>query len=279
MKRWVGLILAAGLLLGFRSLAGAEGRTIVKFGRDLVVEEGMRVREAVSIGGNVTVDGVVDHDVVAVADSVTLGPRAVVGRNVVSVGGVIEKAEGAEVRGDLVEVDIPGISSVLSSISKGGWEGLWWVLGIIAFIAFIGFLALSLLIVALLPAPVGLISAAVEEHTLKVSLWGLLGVMLIVPLAVFLAISVIGIVLIPLEVILVVCAFLVGYIAIARLIGKKVTEALKRPGQPMLLETFSGLIILWLIGWVPVLGWIVKAVAALLGMGGVFAVLLSRRTG
>ncbi len=278
MKRLVALILAVGLLLGYRSLAGAEGRTIVKFGRDIVVEQGTRVREAVSIGGNITVDGVVDHNVVAVAGSVTLGPRAVVGRNVVSVGGVIEKAEGAEVRGDLVEVDIPGISSVLSPISKGWWEGLCWALGIIAFIAFVGFLALSLLIVALLPGPVGLISAAVEEHTLKVSLWGLLGVMLIVPLAVFLAISVIGIMLIPIEMILVVCALLVGYIAVARLVGKKITEALRRPGQPMLLETFSGLIILWLIGWIPVLGWVVKAVAALLGMGGVIAALLGRRT-
>lgn len=277
MKKWLVCLQVVGLVLGFRSLAGAEGRTIVKFGSDLVVEEGMGVRDAVAIGGHVTVNGVVEHDVVAVAGSVVLGSKAVVGRNVVSVGGAIEKAEGAEVRGDLIEVNIPGLSSVLRSVSWPSWQELRWAFGVISFIAFLGFLALTLLIVALLPKPVGLISAAVENSTLMVTLWGLLGSVLIVPLAVFLFISVVGIVLIPLEIFLVLCAFLVGYIAVAQLIGKKITAALRRPNQPMLWETFWGLIILWGVSWVPVLGWLINSVASLLGFGGVIAALLSAR--
>ncbi len=277
MKKWFATLLLVGLVLGVRSLAEAEGRTIVKFWSDIVVEEGMRVRDAVAIGGNVTVDGIVEHDAVAVAGSVFLGSKAVVGRNVVSVGGAIEKAEGAVVRGDLTEVSIPGMSSVLRSVSWPSWEQLWWVFGIISFVAFTGFLALALVIVAVFPKPVGLISAAVEDSPLRVALWGLLGVLLIVPLAIFLAVSVVGIVLIPLEMFTVVCAFLVGYIAVAQLIGKKIITALKRADQPMLWEAFWGLIILWVIGWVPILGWLVKAVAALLGLGGVIAVLLSAR--
>ncbi len=237
----------------------------------------MRVRDAVAIGGNVTVDGIVEHDAVAVAGSVFLGSKAVVGRNVVSVGGAIEKTEGAVVRGDLTEVSIPGMSSVLRSVSWPSWEQLWWVFGIISFVAFIGFLALALVIVAVFPKPVGLISAAVEDSPLRVALWGLLGVLLIVPFAIFLAVSLVGIVLIPLEMFIVVCAFLVGYIAVAQLIGKKIITALRRSDQPMLWEAFWGLIILWVIGWVPILGWLLKAVAALLGLGGVIAALLSAR--
>ena len=275
MKNWFVLFLAVGLVLAFRPPARAERRTIVKFGSDLVVEEGMRVRDAVAIGGRVTVDGVVEHDVVAVGGSVLLGSKAAVGRNVVSVGGTIEKAEGAEVRGDLIEVTMPGVANLLTSISRDAWQGLRWAFGILYFLAFVGFLALALLIVAILPKSVGLISAAVENSTLKAALCGLLGVVLIVPLAVFLAISVVGIVLIPLEIFLVVCTFLIGYIAVAQVIGKKITAALRKPDQPMLWETFWGLIILWVIGWVPVLGWIAKALAALLGLGGVIASLLS----
>lgn len=277
MKKWLVCLQVVGLVLGFRSLAGAEGRTIVKFGSDLVVEERMRVRDAVAIGGHVTVNGVVEHDVVAVAGSVMLGSNAVVGRNVVSVGGAIEKAEGAEVRGDLFEVNIPGLSSVLRSVSWPSWQELRWAFGVISFIAFLGFLALALLIVAILPKPVGLISSAVENSTLMVALWGLLGAVLIVPLAVFLVISVVGIVLIPLEIFLVLCAFLVGYIAVAQLIGKKITAALRRPDQPMLWETFWGLIVLWGVSWVPVLGWLINSVASLLGFGGVIGALLSAR--
>ena len=277
MKRWLATCLLVGLVLGVRSLAEAEGRTIVKFWSDIVVEEGMRVRDAVAIGGNVTVDGIVEHDAVAVAGSVILGSKAVVGRNVVSVGGAIEKAEGAVVRGDLTEVSIPGMSSVLRSVSWPSWEELRWVFGIISLVAFVGFLALALVIVAVFPKPVGLISSAVEDSPLKVTLWGLLGVLLIVPLAIFLAVSVVGIVLIPLEMFIVVCAFLVGYIAVAQLIGKKIVTALRRPDRPMLWETLWGLIILWMIGWVPILGWLVKAIVALLGLGGVIAALLHAR--
>ncbi len=277
MKKWFAGFLIVGLVLGFRSLAEAKGRSIVKFGRDVVVAEGMRVRDAVAIGGNVTVDGTVEHDAVAVAGSVILGPSAVVGRNVVSVGGPIEKAEGADVRGDLVEVTIPGMTSVLRSFPWPTWEELRWAFGIISFVAFIGFLALSMVIVAIFPKAVALISTTVEESPLRAILCGLLGMLLVVPLAIFLAISVVGIVLIPLEMFIVVCAFLVGYIAVAQLIGKKIAAALKRPDQPVLWETFWGLIILWTIGWVPVLGWLVKAVVALLGLGGVIAALLRVR--
>ena len=276
-RQQLACFLAMGLVLGLQSLAGAEDRTIVKFGSDLVIEEGMRVRDAVVIGGHITVNGVVEHDVVAVAGSVMLGSEAVVGRNAVSVGGTIDRAEGAEVQGDIVEVNIPGLASALTAAFWSNWEGLRWALTIISFIAFLGFLALALLTVALLPKPVGLISSAVENHTLKVGLWGILAMALIVPLAILLAVSVVGIVLIPLYVFLVVCAFLVGYIAVARLIGNKITIALKTPDRPMLWETFLGLIVLWTIGWVPIVGWLVKGVSALLGLGGVIACLLSAR--
>ena len=277
MKKLLGYSLVLALVFGFRSLAGAEGRTIVKFGSDLVIEEGMRVRDAVVIGGHITVNGVVEHDVVAVAGSVMLGSEAVVGRNAVSVGGTIDRAEGAEVQGDIVEVNIPGLASALTAAFWSNWEGLRWALTIISFIAFLGFLALALLTVALLPKPVGLISSAVENHTLKVGLWGILAMALIVPLAILLAVSVVGIVLIPLYVFLVVCAFLTGYIAVARLIGNKITIALKTPDRPMLWETFWGLIVLWAIGWVPIVGWLVKGLSALLGLGGVIVSLLGTR--
>jgi hypothetical protein len=275
MRRLLGLVLVLALVLGFRSSAGAEGRTVVRFGSDLVIEEEMVFRDAVVVGGNVTVNGVVEHDVVAVGGSIILGPESVVGHNVVSVGGTIEKAEGAEVQGDSVEVNLPVLASSLSSIFRENWQGLRWAFQILALVAFVGFLALALLLITLLPRPVGLIAAAIEDHTLKAALWGLLGTVLIVPLAIFLAISVVGLLFMPLYGFSVACSFLVGYIAVAQLVGKKITTALKRPDQPMIWQTFWGLIILWAIGWVPVLGWLVNGVAALFGLGGVIICLLT----
>lgn len=277
MKQLLGYVLVAAMVLAFRSPAAADTRTIVRFGSDIVVEEAVRVRDAVAIGGHVTVNGVVEHDVVAVGGSIMLGPESVVGRNVVSIGGAIDKAEGAEVQGDIVEMNLPILASSLTSAFRDSWQELRWAFQILSFIAFVGFLALALLVIALLPKPVGLVAAAVQSDTLRVALWGLLGMVLIVPLAFFLAVSVVGLVLIPLYGFLVLCALLAGYIAVAQLIGRKFATALKRPDQPMIWETFWGMLILWAISWVPILGWLANGVAGLLGLGGVITCLLSAR--
>ncbi|MBL7075264.1 hypothetical protein ISS37_08525 [candidate division KSB1 bacterium] len=274
MKKWIVFLLLLGLSLAFLPIAGAGVKDIVKIGSDLVVKEGMRVGDAVAIGGDVTVNGVVDGDAVAVGGSVILGPRAVVDGDAVSVGGTIKKEEGAIVYGDEVEVDIIGIPWAVTSVCKGIGLGLFWPFRIVVFI---GFLALALLIVAIIPKPIGKISTAVEKNTLKVFLWGLLGMVLIVPLVILLAVSVVGIVLIPVEIILVGCAFLVGYIAVAQLIGNRMALALKKPDLNMLWGTLWGIIILGLVGWVPFLGWLVKVVASVLGLGGVIMALLSTR--
>jgi hypothetical protein len=128
-------------------------------------------------------------------------------------------------------------------------------------------MVLSLLIVALLPKPVRVVADAIEEKPFKVVLWGLLGLVLIVPLALLLTISVVGIALIPLEVIVVACAVLLGFIAVGQWIGRRIYRLRNRPNPGVIRETFLGLIVLWIIGWLPYIGWMVKAIAIVVGLG------------
>ena len=131
--------------------------------------------------------------------------------------------------------------------------------------------------VAVLPKPFNLISNTVQQNLGKVMLWAVLGLVVLIPLAVFLVISVVGIPLIALEVFLVGIAFLVGYIAIAQLIGDKIAALIKRPALSAIWLTVMGLLALWFIGWVPFLGSLVKAVVIVLGFGGVLATLFTSR--
>jgi hypothetical protein len=94
-----------------------------------------------------------------------------------------------------------------------------------------------------------------------------LGLVLIAPLALLLTISVVGIALIPLEVIVVACSIILGFISVGQLIGRKALLLLKRPNPGIVRETLWGLIILWVIGWLPYIGWMVKAVAIVVGLG------------
>ena len=269
------LLISAIISLTLFPITDARAKEIVKFGSDAVVDESMTVKEVVVFGANITVNGTVQKDVVAIGGNIFLGPTAKVGKEVVSIGGVIHKEPGAQIGDNEVELNIPGLSSLIGFSTTTNWVG--WALAFKIF-AFIGFLALALLVVAVIPRPFGLISIAVQQYTLKTILLGTLGLLVLVPLAVFLAITIIGLPLVALEVFVVGVAFLVGYIAIAQLIGDKIAVLLKRPALNALWVTLLGLLTLWLVGWVPIIGSLVKAAAIFLGFGGVLATIFISRT-
>jgi hypothetical protein len=262
------LPLIFGLLLGPVTAGNAaEDKSIIKIGSDVVIETGQKVRNVVAIGGQITVRGAVDNHIVAVGGSVVLTKTAFVGGNVVSLGGVIVVARDSQVGGSLTEINSSNLYDFLTSAMSAEWEGWSWIFAVISLAIFLVIMVLALLIVALLPKPVRTVADAIGANTFKVVLCGLLGLVLIAPLALLLTISVVGIALIPLEVIVVVCSILLGFIAVGQLIGRKVYQLLKRPNPGMVRETFWGLIILWLIGWLPYIGWMAKAVAIVIGLG------------
>ena len=84
-------------------------------------------------------------------------------------------------------------------------------------------------------------------------LYGLLGIILVVPLAIMLAISIIGIALIPLEILAVFLAALIGYLAVAIIIGRRVLRALKKDNPAIILSAILGILILWFIGLIPII--------------------------
>jgi hypothetical protein len=268
------LLLPIILSIALFPLVGAQARDMVRLGGDVVVKEGTEVKDAVAVGGSVTVNGKVRDSAVAVGGSVILGPDAVVGKDVVSIGGAVKQAQGAKIHGDVVELNIPGVSSIIPFFLEDTSSGWFWTFKIISLL---GFLALAVLLVALLPKPFDLITGNVQQNLGRVILWAVLGLVVLVPLAIFLAISVVGIPLIALEVFLAGIAFLIGYIAVAQLIGEKIAVLMKRPALNLIWLTVMGLLALWLIGWVPFLGSLVKAAAIVLGFGGVLATLFTSR--
>jgi hypothetical protein len=270
-------IIVLALLLALLPAGVARASDRVRIGGDVVVEKGVTVKDAVAVGGDVTVNGVVKNSAVAVGGSVFLGPDAVVRRDVVAIGGVIARKEGARIGGDIVEMSIPGLAAVLPFMA--GERSFGW-LAAFEIITFAGLLALALLVVALLPGAMDLMSNCVRQNTLKVILSGILGTLVVIPLAVFLVITVIGIPLVVLEMMLIGCAMFIGYIAMALFLGGRLAAAFNRPGLNMLWMTSMGLVILWVIGWVPFVGPAVKSIAAVLGFGALLVTIfgsISRR--
>jgi hypothetical protein len=82
-----------------------SGGDRVRIFGDIMVREDEQISgQAVAVVGSVRIDGEVRDQVVAVLGSVTLGPKAVVEGDVVSVGGRVHRAEGSRIRGNVTEV-------------------------------------------------------------------------------------------------------------------------------------------------------------------------------
>lgn len=269
MKRGFTCLLVLLALLGYTTAVHAEATSVVKINDDVTIEENMKVRNVFVLRGQITISGTVEQNVVAIGGSIVLTRTAVVNGDVVAMGGIIVMGKGADVHGTLTEINSSNISAAISDLLSDDWEGWSWLFAIFSVVVFFAILILALLIVALIPKPIQVIAETIKTNTFKVSLSGLLGLLLIVPIAVLLTISVIGIVLIPLEMILVVSAALLGFIAVSQLVGRRVLMLIKRTGGGVIRQTFWGLITLWLIGWIPYVGWIIKVLAVVLGLGGV----------
>jgi hypothetical protein len=274
MKREIfGILLVFGLLVlaaspNWAVLKGLENgkQEILKIGGDIDVPAGAEVKGAVALGGSITVGGKVVRDVVAVGGSVNLKDSAEVGGDVVSVGGNISKAAGAVVKGEIRQLPEVGVSPAVGLLTK---RGVLKALAFFSLLSFIGFLILVIILVAIFTPQLGQVSAAVEKHALKSFLVGLLLIFLFIPVIVLLAVSIVGIVLIPVWIILAVAAGLFGYIGAAHFVGKKIIHAFRLRGKSMMVETLTGVILLFLVGLVPIGGALVKAIILCWGLGGV----------
>ncbi len=264
------IFVLALVLLVLASISYAVEKSMVKIGGNVVVEKGETVKDAVAVGGSVTVNGRVEGSAVAVGGDVKVGSGGRIVKDAVSIGGTITKASGAVVGGNIVELPVMNMMA-LPVLGKGMMVAFIGGIIILKIMVFIGLLALAILAVALFAREIGVVSFKIERELWKSLGIGILGAIITPVLVVILAISIVGIILIPVLIFLVVIAGLHGYIAVSQLVGKKVLQAFKKYNQPMMTEAIIGVVIFFLMFLIPLIGPAVKALAATIGFGAVIA--------
>jgi len=274
MKKYLPVTLSLAMIIGFVVPVQASDKSIVKIGSDVRVEEDMRIEDAVAVGGSVYVDGIVDGDAVAIGGTIYLGDSAVVHGDAVTVGGRIEETEGAMIYGSTVDVSAINIDSIFDDMDLShdfrGFPRAF------KFISVIGLFALVIFLSLIMPKELNKISTIVKNEPLQMFLFGLLGVILIVPIALMLIISIIGIALIPLEILAVFLASLIGYIAVAILIGERILNALNNEDPNIIISAILGVLLLWLVGLIPFVGGFVKMIVCIMGFGTVIIAIARR---
>ena len=291
-----------------------HGGARVRFGGDVTVAEDEAIGDdVVAILGSARIDGRVDGNVVAVAGSVHLGPKADVRGDVTAVGGTVERADGNVVAGQINEVRV-GRPTFGPFANVRPWDNWHWLgdtvpnpfggsFDLVATLVRVGLVGLlAALMIAVLPSSVRRVADRVSAEPWRAGFVGLAAQLLFVPLLVItvvvLAVSIIGIpllLLVPFALIFVAVALVMGFAgascAVGRWIGSRAGS-----GMPGLLGSLvvglavvfaltiiarflglAGLSVGVVIGSVLAVGFLVEYVAWTVGLGGVLLSRLGRR--
>ena len=256
-----------------------DAKNIIKIGKDISINRSEVVNHAFAVAGQITVSGLVENNVTTVGGSIVLTGEAVVRGNVTCIGGVVVMGNGAQVYGNITEINSSNISTALASLFYGDMDAWDWLVDIIYLCFFTMLFMLAVMLAFLFPRPLNAVAAAIQGNKTKSFFWGALATLMIVPFFMLLVFSFIGIPLIPFAFAGILLAFMFGFIGVSSLMGRyTLTKVFRNHKQSTVRETLFGLVLLWLIGWIPFyLGMIFKAIVITTGFGGVLLAVFHHR--
>jgi hypothetical protein len=260
------------------STVAAKAENIIKVGADVTIEEGMKIKNAVVIDGQITVNGLVEKNVITIGGSVVLTSKAVVRGNILCIGGVIARGRDAQVFGNTKEINSSNITEAISSFFRGDADE-WSAVFTAIFLYFYAIIFIMAVLMAIIfPSFLTALKQSIQKNKAKSFLCGLFIALMIAPFFIMLVISLIGIYLIPLIFAVLIAAFLLGYIAAGAMLGEFIlTKANHGFRKSLIKETILGLVLLLIIGWIPYIGWLIKLLVIIIGLGGVFVAALNRK--
>jgi len=248
------------------------GIVVVIFGNALI--EGDVEENLVVIGGNLTLKGHVGEEMVVVLGEAVLDQNAKVDGQVVVVGGNLNADPGAVIQGERVEVGflrIPGVGELKNWITKGllmarplpPSSGMMWSIAGI-------FTLLYLFLSVLFPRPLQATVTALESRPMSAFALGVLSLILVGPLVFLLMVSMIGILAIPFLICALFAAFLLGKAAVFCYLGRQFGRQLNiQFFQAPLPSLLLGILIIYLLYTIPVLGFLVWGLITPLAVGAV----------
>lgn len=199
------------------------------------------------VGGDATIEGVVDGNVDVVGGNLDERPGATITGQVTTVGG------------DMTGTLVPWTEAVpVREVPRHNYRILWWVAwDVVAVLFFLVF-----------PVRTRMALDRLERHPGMCAAFGLVGWVAVWPLAILLFCTILLIPFIAVEAVLVIAAVFLGKAALALLVGRRLCEVVSPSTTPApIVALIVGLILITAAELVPVLGIIVTAFVLLIGLG------------
>jgi len=278
----------------YTTVVELNGGDLVKFGKDITIEEGEKVTgDVVAIGGNVRVKGLVEGDVVSIGGNIFVSSTGIIEKNATSVGGDVRRDPGSIIKGESVGLGfLPG---KLLGFHTGS-HFLWGVGFIFSLFKILFLFFLGILVLALVPKNVQKVKDKITRNPWQSALIGFLGEILILPAFILLIITIIGIpvaiLILPLAILL---AMLIGYTSVSLIVGEKLRQNTNIKPQTQMMTLILGILTIEFvllfarflrIFWgffspfsliFVIIGFLITYVAFTIGFGGAILTLLGTR--
>ncbi len=253
--------------------AFAKGNEVPSFGQSIHVAAGQTLTEdAICFGCSVNVDGTLDGDIVAIGGSIRIGDHGRVTGDAVAVGGSVHLSDGADVAGDATAVG-GRLEREPTAVVHGEASSTPFHLGVLPPVLLLGVLlvpSLAFGIIAALVAwavagepRVAQVAGTIRGHTGPALLAGFAAcVAYLILSGIFAYAHGASIILhFALAIFFVVLA-VVGYTGLSYVIGSRVAS-----GSSGITRVLIGALIITVIQFVPVLGWIAAVFFLFLALG------------
>lgn len=263
------LMAAVALILAFAVSPAAAAPTQFRLNGDVHVAADQTVDSAVTLNGDITIEGVVTNSAFTANGDIHVLPGGRVDGDAVSLTGrVLVDAEGS-VAGDTVEFGKGGINVtgsdggavVARNVGVDAGSGVGW------FFFVLGAMGLGLLLVLIAGGSLKSVGRELTARTGRSALVGLLSIIGVPVLFVILLISVVGIPVALMLIPLVPLVGMFGIYAIALLAGQRLLETIGRGSAGEVWAMLAGVALLGVATLIPVLGVLLWVIAGFFGFG------------
>jgi hypothetical protein len=270
----------------------AEGSTVkgslAVIGGNASVAKGATIDGDVAmVGGNMQLDGTVTGSMSMVGGSASLGKTALVDGDVTTMGGNLERAEGAQITGDVIKegpaptITIPNQPQAPNAPQPSinfNFDPLSGLLGV--FGQAFGVAIIALLASLFLQPQMERVSAVVTSQPLIAGSFGLLTVALAPFVLLILLVTIILSPVALLGAVMIALAWLFGIIALGQEVGERFTRAISQTWSAPVTAgsgTFLLMLVTGVVGLVPCLGWLAPFLVGLVAVGSVALTLFGSR--
>mgnify|MGYP000359409908 CR=1 FL=1 len=222
-----------------------------------VVIDGRVDGDVAVIFGDVVIKGSVDGNVVAVFGDISVGDQGIVKGSAAAVMGKVKRSPGSIIEGEIASVEGP------FNVGRADILPLMAVSSIISLVIFYG---LSAVLLVIMPDRMSYMSQSTSFKIWRRFGIGIAAYLLFIPAIVVLAITIIGLFLIPFFIAGFLITAFIGMTALKITLGRRITGSLEGRGAPYI-YLLVGSILISVLPFVPVVGWLVYLFAASVGLG------------